>query len=299
MGENRILLIESPSKLSLSLGRICIQRKDHEKAYVLPRDAAAIIVNHPEVTLTSGLLNHLADNNVFLLCTDDRHLPIGWLLPWGGHATPRDRFLEQLDLERDHSKKDELWRAIVQSRLRTQAHCLRQLGRKGALRLERMANDVFPGDKSNTEAHAARHYWKNIMPSSARREKRGATDPVNARLNYGYAVLRAMLARQLAVHGLNTSLGLHHRNNRTMFNLADDLMEPFRFIVERHVFRQGRCIALDGKEKVRLLEFIESEIEISGQNFRLLPSLDHTIGSFLRVLKDKSVSLALPGMKWQ
>jgi CRISPR-associated protein Cas1 len=106
------------------------------------------------------------------------------------------------------------------------------LGKKGTFFLERLANKVQPGDSDQCEGQGARHYWKHLLSEGFRRSKQGATDLLNARLNFGYAVLRSLIARNLACAGLNGCLGVGHCNQQNPFHLADDLIEPYRFLVE-------------------------------------------------------------------
>jgi CRISPR-associated protein Cas1 len=173
---------------------------------------------------------------------------------------------------------------------------LRHFDLNGALRLERLANGVKPGDMDNAEAQAARHYWKRLFGPSFVRRRENATDGINARLNYGYAVLRALVARHLVMAGLNPGLGIGHKNRQNPYNLADDFMEPFRYLVERHL----RINAVDAdapltsKDKIGLLRFVEQEVPMGSESFRLSSAVAETIASFCRVLESGNGALRLP-----
>jgi CRISPR-associated protein Cas1 len=181
----------------------------------------------------------------------------------------------------------------VQARLCTQAANLRVLGRKGVLRLERLAKEVLPGDTGKCEGQGARHYWTHLFDQDFKREKQGADDAINARLNFGYAVLRSMVARSLVTAGLNPALGLGHYSTENPFNLADDFIEPYRFVVERYV-ASGRFGEFNGAARKQLLGFVEQEIKLNGVGYRLPAAITETIASFVRVLDGRSEKLTLP-----
>ena len=164
----------------------------------------------------------------------------------------------------------------------------------GALRLERLAEEVKP-DVSNAEAQGARHYWKHFFGPEFAREKEGAEEGLNARLNYGFAVLRALVARQLAMSGLNPGLGLGHRRQDNPFNLADDFTEPFRYLVERHVHNMEDLSGeLTSTTKAFLLRFMEQEVEMNNQTYRLGSAVAEVIASFCRILERQEGQLRLP-----
>jgi CRISPR-associated protein Cas1 len=234
----------------------------------------------------------LAEAGAGVIVTDASHHPCAWLLPTNGNGDLVRRLRQQIHLDASPAK-NLLWQQLVQARLRTQASTLRGLKRKGSLRLERLAEEVQPGDIGKCEGQGARHYWAHLFPENFRRTKQGADDPINARLNFGYAVLRSMIARSLVMAGLNPALGLGHVNTENPFNLADDFIEPFRFIVERHVY-QGDQNDFDSQARKRLLQLVETEVVLDGSGYRLPAAIDETIASYLRVLDGRASHLALP-----
>ena len=172
---------------------------------------------------------------------------------------------------------------------------MRYFDLNGALRLERLANEVKPGDDGNAEAQAARHYWKHFFGENFSRRKEGADDGLNARLNYGYAVLRAMMARQLVMSGLSPALGLGHQSQQNPFNLADDFMEPFRYLVERHV--RAECAdttPLTPTDKIALLRFMEQEVTMGNQAFRIPSAVAESVESCCRAIERGAGELRLP-----
>jgi CRISPR-associated protein Cas1 len=230
-------------------------------------------------------------------------------LPLAATGLDAGRLRQQIALDAS-KKRGELWRQLIASKLATQAHTLRKLKRNGALRLERLATQVQYDDKSNTEGQGAKHYWGNIFPETFRRSKEGAEDPLNIRLNYGYAVLRAMIARALVAAGLNVTLGLGHCNAGNAFNLADDFIEPYRFLVDIHLADDAdtwsEAPVFNSHAKRYLLGFVEQPVRIAGQDMRLHAAIDVSIASFVRILDGKGKNLVLPegcvekdGEKWQ
>jgi CRISPR-associated protein Cas1 len=192
------------------------------------------------------------------------------------------------------AKAARLWAELVAARIGTQAATLRALDRKGALRLERMAGRVEPGDPSNLEAQAAKHYWANLLAEDRRRVKRGATDPLNIRLNFGYAVLRSMVARELATAGLNPALGIGHHSIENPFNLADDLMEPYRFLVERMVVQMSLDEQFRPEDRLALAGIATLEVQFFERLHRLPTALAETVASLCRTLANRDGGLTLP-----
>lgn len=294
MSAGRILIVENPARLSVDHGRIKIEREGHDTAFAAPAEIIVLCLHHYTINLSVHVLKVLAKNGSAVLVTDDQHHPSALMLPFAGNQAVPDRLHQQIAI-RDSDFARELWAQIVSSRIRTEAANLRHFELNGALRLERLAKEVKPGDWDNAEAQAARHYWKYFFDDGFSRQREGATDGLNARLNYGYAVLRAMVARQLAVSGLNAALGLGHRNRQNPFNLADDFMEPFRYLVERHVRANGADVAdLTSKNKAALLRFMEQEVVMGNESFRTVSAVAETVGSYCRALESQDGILRLP-----
>ena len=227
-----------------------------------------------------------------MMVTDETHHPCAWLLPQVGNGDLVRRLRQQMVLD-NNPAKGRLWQSLVQARLSTQAANLRALNRKGALRLERLASQVQPADKTKCEGQGAKHYWAYLFEDDFKREKQGAKDAMNARLNFGYAVLRSMVARSLVMAGLNPALGLGHSNMENPFNLADDFIEPYRFVVERHV--AGSDFGeFNGTARRDMLGFVEREVKLNGAGYRLPAAINESVASFVRVLDGRAEQLYLP-----
>lgn len=292
MSEHRALLIESAAGLAIDNGRLRIRRKDRADSFVLPADIAVLVLHHPAILLSGHVLQALAEAGAMVLVNDAQHLPLGMLQPWKGRSVVVRRLRKQIALD-DKTAKG-LWRIIVDGKIATQANTLRILKLNGALGLERLRQKIKDGDPENVEAQAARYYWRYILPKDAKRHKRGAEDGINARLNFGYAVLRALVAREIAVAGLTPALGVGHQNVDNAFNLADDLMEPYRCMVDRQVMSCNYREEFNAAARVESLNFLSAEIAIGKQHYRLPAAISETVKSYVRILNNHKEKPALP-----
>lgn len=198
--------------------------KRREEVTMPLADVAALIVSHPQVTYTHAVLPGLAAAGAIFVACDEKHLPAAMLLPLVAHSTQTERIGKQAALSLPTRKR--LWQQIVQEQIYARARLLEERTGKD-WGLTPMAAQVRSGDPQNLEGQAARIYWQNLFsPEPFRRDPEA--EGLNSCLNYGYAVLRAAVARALCGAGLHPSLGLHHHNRYDPFCLADDFMEPFR-----------------------------------------------------------------------
>lgn len=297
MSEQRVIVISSSANLRIDTGRLKIERDGYEHAFISPRDIAVLCLEHQTTTLSVSVLRALAEAGAAIIITDTKHLPCAMQLPFAATGLDAGRLRQQIVFDTSE-KRDVLWQQLVSTKLLNQAHALRLLKRNGALRLERLASQVHPGDKGNAEGQGSKHYWSNLFPETFRRSKEGAEDPLNIRLNYGYAVLRAMIARALTAVGLNGTLGVGHSNAANAFNLADDFIEPYRFMVDIHVADDtdtwSESPEFDSRAKRHLLGFIERVVRMDGKDMRLHAAIDASIASYVRILDGKGNRLLLP-----
>lgn len=297
MSEQRVLVIENPARLCIDIGRLKIERDGFSHVHIAPRDIAVLCLEHHTISMSVAVLRILAEAGCAVLVADAQHLPCAMLHPFAPTGLNAGRLRQQIALDSSELRA-ELWKQLITVKLSTQAAVLRELGRNGALRLERLAVQVLPGDKSNAEGQGAKHYWSSLFPDSFRRNKEGAADPLNVRLNYGYAVLRAMIARALAARGLNATLGLGHSNAGNAFNLADDFIEPYRFLVDIHLAADADTWSelpkFNSHAKQFLLSFIKQPVRMAGQDMRLHAAIEASVSSFVRILDGKDSQLLLP-----
>lgn len=296
MSADRILLIESPCELSIDIGRVRVRRTDKADSHVAPMDVAVLVLHHHTISLSVGTLRELALAGACIMATDAQHMPCALMLPTQANRAAASRLRRQI-VHLDNALSQTLWQEIVRARIRTQAVNLRHFELTGALRLERMVNEVEAADRTHREGQAARHYWQYLWKDaepSFKREKQGADDPVNARLNFGYAVLRSLVARELVAAGLSPELGVGHHSTENPFNLADDFMEPYRFVVERVARPSAADGDFDATARVAMSRIVEQTVRIGKKDYRLLPAVRETIASYVRVLESSKGVLALP-----
>lgn len=221
------------NKLSIERGFLVVSTSSSggESKRRIPLDDIETLVIHSAGTvLTSNVMSSLAILRVPVMFCDERHIPIATSLPTNANHEHTKRLKAQIEMDEETSA--ELWKQVIRSKINQQANVL-ELFEKRDGQLRRMVEKVLPGDPANVEAEAAKFYWRELFGPQFRR---GSSDPINARLNYGYAILRATLARSVCAHGLSPSLGIHHRNLSNPMCLVDDLLEPFRPLVDAKVY---------------------------------------------------------------
>ncbi|MBA3592783.1 MAG: type II CRISPR-associated endonuclease Cas1 [Polaromonas sp.] len=282
--------------MNIDIGRVRIRRADKADSYVAPADVAVLVLHHHTILLSVGTLRELALAGASIMATDAQHMPCALMLPTQANRAAASRLRRQIK-HLDDALSQALWQEIVRSRIRTQAANLRHFELTGALRLERMVDEVETADRTHREGQAARHYWQHLWQDAEpgfRREKQGAEDSVNARLNFGYAVLRSLVARELVAAGLSPELGVGHHSTENPFNLADDFMEPYRFVVERVARPSAADGEFDAVARVAMSRIVEQAVRIGKKDYRLLPGVRETIASYVRVLESSKGELALP-----
>lgn len=216
-------------------------------------DIGVVVLDNKQITITHGLMESLLENNCAVITCDSSRLPVGLMLPLCGHTTQNERFRSQLDASLPLKKQ--LWQQTVQAKIKNQAKVLQSQGIEAGNMLA-WAEKVKSGDTDNLEARAAAYYWKNVFPFIEKfyRDRNGM--PPNNMLNYGYAILRAIIARALVSSGLFPTLGIHHHNRYNAYCLADDIMEPYRPYVDKLVID----IILSGEDYSKLSTSIKSKL---------------------------------------
>jgi len=294
---NRILEIsESPARLCVEHHQLLVKRwhDDEETEYRVPlADLAAIVIAHPQVTYTQAVLSELTHfGGAFLVC-DAKRMPVSMLLPLNGNSIQTERFRKQIALKEPAKKR--LWQQIVKGKIVMQADMLeRTHGDDGGLRA--LIPEVKSGDPTNVEARAARKYWGELFGKDFRRDVDAFNE--NRYLNYGYAVLRAATARAVCAAGLHPSLGVHHHNKYNAWCLADDVMEPFRPVVDQVVFgivqKSGGIAPMDQKTRAQLIRAILSHVRLQDQIRTVIDALSVTAASLAKAVSENQTNLALP-----
>ena len=286
----RGLHISKAARLNLSDGQIIVAQDDGEARLPL-EDIAWIVLDAPQATLTSTLLSACMDAGIALIATDATHTPSGVALPFHRHFRQGGIAIAQAGMSLPLKKR--LWQAIIKTKIANQAAVLDRTGRRGAEGLRAMSRLVGSGDPDNVEARAAREYWGCLF-EKFRREDGG--DTRNMMLNYGYAVIRSGVARALVAAGLVPALGVSHASVTNAFNLADDLVEPFRPFVDIAVWRavgDGRAmredLTLDQRRAMASLMLVECRM--GHETMTLLAAMEKSAMSLARSIEAASAEI--------
>lgn len=244
----RTLYFSNPAYLSLSDCQLVIkmpevenckdfsEEQKNEYVRTVPiEDIGMIVIDNRRITLTSGLMAALLDNNCCIVTCDNQSMPVGLFLPLAGNTIQNERFRTQLDASLPLKKQ--LWQQTIQQKIANQCAVLKKYTQAECGCMEAWSRDVKSGDPDNLEARAAAYYWKNVFPDIPDFVRNREGDYPNGLLNYGYAILRAVVARALVGSGLLPTLGIHHQNRYNAYCLADDIMEPYRPYVDQLVIK--------------------------------------------------------------
>lgn len=227
----RTIYIGTPTSLKLKDNQLIIgdPLTQQVKGSVPMEDMAVLVLDHYQITLSHQAMVLLQQHNVAIISCDQSHLPLGLMLPLTGHVTHSERV--KLQINCSEPLKKQLWKQTVEAKIYQQKALLDKLG-KESTSMVNYFNNVKSGDTTNMEGIAAQYYWKQLFADFTR-ERYG--DAPNNFLNFGYAILRSMVARALVSSGLNPTIGIFHRNKYNAYCLADDIMEPYRPYVDEMV----------------------------------------------------------------
>lgn len=247
-------------------------------------DISALILESRQISITSAALSSLMQNGAAVYCCDEKHLPCGICLPFAQHSRQLGVVRWQLELTQPAKKR--LWQKIVAAKIANQAECLALCGLpQQASALYSRAKAVSSGDKENIEASAAAFYFRTLFGAGFTRQ---SDDGINAALNYAYAVLRGYVARCLAVYGFLPYLGIHHDSELNQFNLADDLIEPFRPVADLFVASNvSENTALTTALKGQLVNLLNADI-LSGEQHH---SVSYAIERLVQSLRAAQIIL--------
>lgn len=274
--------------------QLVIEQEGVEVGSIPIEDMSALVIDHPQTLITQAVLRELVKSNVMVVCSDNKHHPIGLFLPLDSHTTQTERFAAQVELGLPTKKN--LWKQIVQGKVRGQARVLHDVTGNDA-GISQLVKKVRSGDPNNIEAQAARRYWSRLFTSEQFKRDRFAEDQ-NRYLNYGYAVLRALVSRSLCAAGLHPSIGIHHKNRYNSYCLADDLMEPYRPLVDINVWQivedHGHETEMDREIRRRLIEIIKREVSIDGEKLTFQGAVQKSAQSLARIMQGQEKLLSLP-----
>lgn len=305
----KTLYFGNPVYLSLRNAQLVIKLPEIVKNESLPdtfkqqsevmkpiEDIGVVVLDNKQITITSGVLEALLENNSAVITCDSRSMPVGLMLPLYGNTTQNERFRNQLDAS--IPLKKQLWQQTIKMKINNQASVLQICKNEEVKCMRVWADNVKSGDPENLEARAAAYYWKGIFADieDFTREREGI--PPNNLLNYGYAILRAVVARALVISGLLPTLGIHHHNRYNAYCLADDIMEPYRPYVDELVVgivHSGANYGELSKElKVQLLEIPTLEVKIGGKRSPLMVAVSQTTASLYKCFSGELRHIVYP-----
>lgn len=293
----KTLYFGNPTYLSLRNNQMVIKLPEVEKCDSLSdafkkqtevtkpiEDIGVVLLDNKQITITSSLMEALLEKNCAVITCDSRSMPVGLMLPLCGNITQNERFRDQIDASLPLKKQ--IWQQTVRQKILNQASVLKEKRGEDVRCMEIWANEVRSGDTENLEARAAAYYWKNMfrgIPNFTR--NRDGVAPNNL-LNYGYAILRAVVARGLVGSGLLPTLGVHHHNRYNAYCLADDIMEPYRPYVDALVVdivaEMGASLELTKEIKARLLSIPVLDVVIGSKRSPLMIAVGQTTASLYK-----------------
>ena len=309
----KTLYFGNPAYLSLRMGQMVIKLPEVESNELLPEimkkqaeitkpieDIGVVVLDNRRITITQGLLEALLENNCAVITCDNHSLPVGLMLPLYGNSTQNERFRYQLDASQPLRKQ--LWQQTIKAKIENQAAVLSACSGMPIKNMKRWADDVRSGDPDNVEGHAAAYYWRyffnNITGLENFTRNREGMAPNNL-LNYGYAILRAVVARALVTSGLLPTLGIHHHNRYNAYCLADDIMEPYRPYVDELVFAIVKEQGVDNLQltttlKAQLLSIPTLDVVIGGKRSPLMVAATQTTASLYKCFSGELRRITYP-----
>ena len=307
----KTLCFSNPIYLSLRNAQLVLHLPEVESNKTLPEaikkeaertipieDIGVVILDNRRITITSGVMEALLENNCAVITCNQKSMPVGLLLPLCGNTTQNERFRSQLEASLPLRKQ--LWQQTIKQKTPNQEHVLRINTDKETNCMRIWSNDVRSGDPDNLEARAAAYYWKNVFTNYPNfvRDREGT--PPNNLLNYGYAILRAIIARALVGSGLLPTLGIHHHNRYNAYCLADDIMEPYRPYVDQLVLDIIQCNLeisdITRDLKMQLLGISMLDVVINGKRSPLMIAAQQTTASLARCFAGESKRISYPEM---
>ncbi len=297
----RTLCIESPCHLKCANEQLVVSYahikglEDRADKTVPIEDIGMLVLEHQQITLTHYLLDKLIENNTSVITCNNTHHPSGLLMPLETNTLQSERFRNQI--EATEPMKKQLWQQTIKAKITNQASVLKRWNINHKL-LTNLAADVKSGDSDNREAVASAYYWQNLFPASWQFFRKREGPPPNNLLNYGYAIIRACMARAITGAGLLPTLGVFHRNRYNAYCLADDMMEPYRPFVDatvREIINESSHVeTLSSDIKNKLLKLPVTDVYIQDEKSPLMIAMQRTAVSLSKCYDGSIRKLALP-----
>jgi len=302
----KTLYFGNPIYLSLRNSQLVLKMPDadnleesfkREAERTIPiEDIGVVVLDNRRITITTGAMEALLDNNCAIITCNSTNLPVGLMLPLSGNTTQSERFRKQIDASLPLKKQ--LWQQTVRQKILNQATVLNKNTGAIVKNMQVWANEVKSGDPDNYEARAAAYYWRNIFPTLPNFVRGREGEPPNNLLNYGYAILRACVARGLVGSGLLPTLGIHHHNRYNAYCLADDIMEPYRPFVDDLVIniiqQYPDYSELTLSIKAALLTIPSLDVMLDGKRSPLMIAVGQTTASLAKCFNGELRKITYP-----
>lgn len=302
----KTLYFGTPIYLSLRNAQLVLRKPDADKLEesfkqdaerTIPvEDIGVVVLDNRRITITTGAMEALLANNCAIITCDSTDLPVGLMLPLCGNTTQSERFRSQIDASLPLKKQ--LWQQTVRQKILNQATVLSKNTGAIVKNMQVWANEVRSGDPDNLEARSAAYYWRNLFPTLPNFVRGREGDPPNNLLNYGYAILRACVARGLVGSGLLPTLGIHHHNRYNAYCLADDIMEPYRPYVDDLVIQIMQeypdYSELTRSIKAALLTIPSLDVTLDGKRSPLMIAVGQTTASLAKCFNGELRKIAYP-----
>ena len=250
----RTVVVNKNCKLSYKNDYLVIRSETLQMIHL--SEINLIIVENGMVSITSYLINELINNKIKLIFCDEKHNPAGEVMSYYGAFNTSKKILKQTNWKEE--RKDLIWQQIIKNKIHNQAMVLKELKIENYEKLLEFETQVLPGDKTNREGHAAKVYFNLLF---GRKFIRGENDNINSSLDYGYAIILSTMNKEIVSKGYITQLGINHKSEFNQFNLACDLMEPFRPLVDKIVYENCN-LELNKNQKYKLIDVLNNKIEI-------------------------------------
>lgn len=296
----RVVYITNPCSLNFKNNSLLVKNEQGETLVPL-NDISTILIDNLQTNISSFLLSKLSENKIVLIVVDEKHLPCGVLLPFNGKVRMMEAYKYQMSLDSNYIGN--LWIKIVSNKINNQAAVLEYANQLSFIKLKNFTQNIIPHDETNIEGTTASIYWKCLFSNSLDYYTRNCNNIRNDALNYGYAILRSIIANSLTCKGFILHQGIHHCNQLNQFNLADDIIEPFRALVDIEVYRMFEeegmeDIVLSKDIKKRLLSIVDSIVVINGEKFNLLSAIDKYTNSLFNSFKKQDISELIEISLW-
>lgn len=275
----RTVVITKQSKISYKNRFLSVKQEDTEK-YIHLSEIDTIIVDSISVSISAYLLKELSDNKINIIFCDEKHNPFGELSSYYSRHNTSKKIKEQMKWTA--KEKDKLWSQIVKNKITNQFLLLKKMKSKESKLVASYVEEVTEGDKTNREGHAAKVYFNALFGKSF---VRNSDDPINAALNYGYAILLSTFNKEIVANGYLTQIGIHHKNEFNEFNLTCDLMEPFRIVIDSFVY-YNKDRSLDTQYKMDIVNIFNNTFNYQNKKFTLKDIIKNYTKSTLESLGD-------------